>query len=982
MVAEPATPRTQALGPGEARRLLEADWIFQAEGKPLALRARQEIAWTRSLAHRIANQPGAPSLTAELARLCALERRVGRLVVPDRRRPARVADPQGLVARWSFDRAGAAAATALGPGAPDGRVTGWIEPDSGVQGGCGSFNGSSLVDAGPAIARVTTAPYTVTAWIRTTSTESDIMGSGVGPGHFLFMTYQGVLRSHQWTADSGNVLDGRTRVNDGRWHHAAMVMEEGTTSLYVDGRLDASMPFVGLRAAGPDPLLVAARTASGGPCFSGLLDEVCLYSRALTPAEISAECCAGSAGAAEPAAETGPARDLYLAVRQVKRQVWLKSPSVRMPGVVFIDQPNPAGSEWQHQARHRNGMMAMPGGRLLALHGLDPGSPITQLAPARPGAFWRPDVSFDGRKVLFCYKPATDPAFHLYEVGVDGKGLRQLTSGPYDDIDPIYLPDGHIMFTSSRCNSYVRCMPYTFSYVLARCDADGRNVYLVSQNSEPDWCPSLMNDGRIVYSRWEYTDKALWRIQSLWTTGQDGVGTATFWGNQSVWPDHLAEPRPIPGSNRVMFTGLAHHNWFAGSIGIIDPSRGSNFPNGLTKVTREAPWPECGTPPVDPGEASDYHTSGRFAAYKTPYPISKDEFLVSADKGGKFALYLMDLHGNRELIYEGVHNIWHAMPLGARRRPPVEPSRVVWPGTGPARKPVAPGMFFSADVTQGVPALKGRVRFLRVIQMDAKTYSTWERDARYSGPSLSAFQEDGIKRILGTVPVGSDGSVSFQAPAGVALHFQLLDAQGRALQTMRSFAGLMPGEKRGCLGCHEQHSRTPAPARMPAVGQVARLTPPAWGSETVGYDRFVAPALGRYCASCHTGKGAGRGALDLTPRPSGVYAEPYLTLVNSGLAGAILCENYAQSDPKSYKTSAPMTGLAARSRLVELASSGKHHGVRMDPASLDRLVGWVDANCPYKGAEEVKRIPDPTFAGLSRLGVWPRCASAPIIQRP
>ncbi len=302
---------------------------------------------------------------------------------------------------------------------------------------------------------------------------------------------------------------------------------------------------------------------------------------------------------------------LYLAVRKVKRRIMFKNPAVNFSKVLFIDNPYPRGGEWPHQARHRDGMMATPGGRLLVLDGLHPGGHLRKLAAAKQGSFWRPDISFDGRRVLYCYKAHDEKSFHLYEINLDGSGLRQLTSGPYDDLDPIYLPDGHIIFVTTRCNTYVRCMPYTYSYILARCDADGKNVYLISRNNEPDWCPALLNDGRVAYSRWEYHDKALWRIQSLWAMNPDGTNVVTFWGNQSVWPDHLAEPRPIPGSRRVMFTGLAHHDWFSGSIGILDQDKGFNFPHGLTKVTCDVPWPECGTPPLDPHEAADYHTSGK-----------------------------------------------------------------------------------------------------------------------------------------------------------------------------------------------------------------------------------------------------------------------------------------------------------------------------------------------------------------------------------
>ena len=139
----------------------------------------------------------------------------------------------------------------------------------------------------------------------------------------------------------------------------------------------------------------------------------------------------------------------------------------------------------------------------------------------------------------------------------------------------------------------------------------------------------------MIYSRWEYSDKPLWRVQKLWVTNPDGTGTSLFWGNQSVWPDHLSEPRQIPDSHRVMFSGVGHHDWWSGSIGIIDQQRGFNFPNGLTKVTVDRPWPETSAPPVDPPESPVYHASGNYTGYKTPYPLSQKDFLVSARGRGR-----------------------------------------------------------------------------------------------------------------------------------------------------------------------------------------------------------------------------------------------------------------------------------------------------------------------------------------------------------
>ena len=739
------------------------------------------------------------------------------------------------------------------------------------------------------------------------------------------------------------------------------------------------------------------------------------------------------------------AKRRYLAVRAVKRRIMLKHPAINFSPLLCIDQPYPrfpkgrpwphdrnAGRICRHENSHRNGMMATPGGRLLILDGLEPTVEVRELGPPAAGSYWRPDVSFDARRVLFCFKPEQDKAFHLYEVGVDGRELRQLTVGDYDDIDPIYLPDGHIMFVTARCHTYVRCMPHASSYVLARCDGDGRNIYLVSQSNECDWLPVQLDDGRVIYSRWEYTDKPLWRVQSLWTTNPDGTNTAVVWGNQSVWPDHLAQPRPIPGTHRIMFTGVGHHDWFAGSIGIVDPRAGREFPHGLTKVTADVPWPEVGNGPVDPVESTQYTAPGPYDAYQTPYPLSEDLFLVSARRGkdDKFRLYLMDLSGNLELIYEGQHNIWHAMPVKPRPRPPKQPDRVQWPGTGSERRDAEPGFFYSADVLEGIPDLpRDRVKYLRVLQQEYTTFSEGMQTTRWSGPCVSVVQEDGVKRILGTVPVNADGSVYFPVPAGKMLYFQLLDEHHRALQTMRSFTGAMPGETRGCVGCHEMQSWAPAARPSSALARPpVELTPPPWGDETIGYERFVQPVLDRYCVECHRGDRKDSHEPDLRLRPGYSFMkEPYLTLVGAaiwiepriadlpvpdpqkpgvGLAGILRIEAFAPEEvmepfkwhnqPKSgglsvirtnalvgkYATLRPMTALSYRSPLVQMAMSGEHHGAKVDDASLRRLIAWVDAMGPYRGLEEIRAIPDPNFDGIEKLAIRPRTRTAPIVPRP
>lgn len=997
---EPVEPPTRSLNADEADQTLVRDWLFQADNRPTAARVGQEIGWARQLADRLSQQPGCPDLSRHKDELDKLH---------DQWRDLRHTKSQvaGLsmnpLVRWTFD-------TQTDQNADDqGEQVGPCKTGVGIFGEAIVLDGNGFINAANAPASIAAKPYTISAWIKTTAGAADIVGNGTTHGCVLLMVYRNVLRGHHWFGNSRNTLDGKTAINDGHWHHVAQVVDGKHIRLYVDGRLDAEQPFKGELVASHEPLLIGRRTTSGsGSPFVGTLDDVCLFDRALGPDQFSSLYEAGIR--IDP-----QVRELYLAVRRVKRRIALANPVLDFDSVLFIDQPYPAGSEWAHEARHRDGIMAVGGGRLLVLKGLHPGGQLRKLAPTPehgPAAFWRPDLSFDAKKVLFCMKPAGDKSLHLYEVSLDGSQTRQLTASEYDDLDPIYLPDGKILFSTTRANTYVRCMPYTYCYVLARCDADGRNIYIISQGNEPDYTPALLNDGRVVYTRWEYTDKALWRIQSLWTVNPDGTNGFVFWGNQSVWPDMLIEARPIPGSKRVIFTGSAHHDWFAGSIGILDTSKGLDFPYGLTKVTGDVPWPECGAPPLDPLESPDYHASGALTAYKSPYPLSETDFLVSARSGrvpssrgggplGNFKLYLMDVFGNRELIYEGQHNVIHAVPIRPRAVP-VIPDRVAWPETDSKEPDTASGVLYSANVFQNAPpVLKDKAKYLRAIQMDSRTYSSWQRDPmphQHAGPTISLVQADGVKRILGTVPIADDGSVQFLAPPGKALHFQLLDKDYRALQTMRSFTGVMPGERRGCVGCHEMHSTTPLNAPLPSLSRLPdTLTPPPWGADTtIGYERMVQPILDRHCGKCHSGDHEARSAFDVTLRPGmGIFMEPYVTLVGGSryhggrtaepqdtIAGVLPVEELPRAGaPGSVQTIPPMRYLSYGSRLINHYATPQHYDVDVPADDLRLLMAWVDLACPYRGDEEVRAMEDPEFPGIDDLPVRPRIRTAPKIDR-
>jgi len=301
---------------------------------------------------------------------------------------------------------------------------------------------------------------------------------------------------------------------------------------------------------------------------------------------------------------------------------------------------------------------------------------------------------------------------------------------------------------------------------------------------------------------------------------------------------------------------------------------------------------------------------------------------------------------------------------------------------------------------------------MRIIEMDPKTYSTWLKTVQHDGPAVSPHLPESVKRILGTVPVEEDGSINFKLPAGRAVYFQLLDEQYRCVHTMRSFTGVMPGEVRGCVGCHEQQDTAPNMA-VRSIAQrkgPVEITPAPWGNQTIGYKRFVQPILDQYCGKCHQGdeNPKARKKLDMTFRDgTGVkfrqraghrkadktpFAEPYLTFVSGKtgwgrnkakitLAGGFVVEGYGANDPEGLKTLEPMSVFSYKSKLLDHATSGKHHDIKIDAASRRRLTAWIDTNCPYLGEEEIRAMDDPQFEFMETLKLKPRVKTAPEINR-
>jgi len=279
----------------------------------------------------------------------------------------------------------------------------------------------------------------------------------------------------------------------------------------------------------------------------------------------------------------------------------------------------------------------------------------------------------------------------------------------------------------------------------------------------------------------------------------------------------------------------------------------------------------------------------------------------------------------------------------------------------------------------------------------------------FAGPAIAISTNTRLKRVHGTVPIADDGSVYFEAPPGKALYFQLLDDNGLTLHSMRSWVNLMPGERRGCVGCHEGQVGTvgchEGQVGTPAAKTISSATrrpdpikPPPWGVRTLSYVEDIQPIFDKNCAKCHQGEGKARKKLDLTLRPDkhgrwgGIFPEPYITLT----CGDNAVNNYASMRTPSrtkptiagnffiwaelYTTLPPMTRWSYKSPLIHMHLHGKHNDVKLSKAELGKLIAWVDTNCHFRSLADVLAIADPDPNWFLNWPYRPRMASAPYVS--
>jgi|GEM_PF-114446 len=706
----------------------------------------------------------------------------------------------------------------------------------------------------------------------------------------------------------------------------------------------------------------------------------------------------------EPSLTQEQLQDVYLSVRRLRREMILAHPLLNFDRLLINKRPPPTFNHQtdQYIARHNHvgdGPIILDNWKSLAG---TPRETVLLRGKLLPGTVIHPDLSFDAKKIIFSYcDQTTDPRpehrrSFLWEIGLDGTGLRQITGtlrdplqGAYsretvliEDFDPCYLPDGRIAFVSTRNQGGVRCHHgdrYCPTYTLYRCDLDGENIVPLAHGEANEWDPSVLHDGRILWTRWDYINRHDTIYQSLWTIRPDGTGTSHLYGNYTINPCSLYEGKSIPGSKKIVATAGAHHNYTSGSIVVIDPDLGQDGPDPVTRITPEIMFPETEYWPV---------IQWSIGGAQTPWALSEDLFLCSYSsrpiltfEKNAYSIMLVDRIGGRELIYADPEMSCDSpIPILAREVPPVLPS--VLPSTfaddnksNDANKSngyneenkdniqdYAQGYCYVQNIyncTEPLP--QDSIKKLRVVRIYEQPTQ------RVADRSATLFELP--KEILGTVDVAEDGSVAFVAPAGVPLLFQLLDENDMSVMSMRSFVYLQPNEQMGCIGCHESRSNVPSmTAKRPIpVDQYAELTPPTGPQEKTGlsFMRTVQPVLDRYCIECHglekTEDGLNllgkihTGQLEMG-RIHGSHSYDALVMKPGLVSIAYRDLETPQSKPMDY--------FAHAGTLATLLLYGDEHHPALaarDRESFLRVILWLDLNAQFFGdyswnKEEWKKV--------------------------
>ena len=570
---------------------------------------------------------------------------------------------------------------------------------------------------------------------------------------------------------------------------------------------------------------------------------------------------------------------------------------------------------------------------------------VRTLLESKEGIIRDPEVSFDGRKIVFSMRTGKADDYHIYEINSDGTNLRQLTFAAYvTDIDPLYLPDGSVLFSSTREPKFCMCNRHIMANLFLM-DGDGANIIQLGNSTLHEAHSTLLNDGRILYDRWEYVDRNFGDAQALWTVRPDGTKHAIYYGNNTPSPAAIIDARAIPGSPLIACIFGSCHDRPWGALTLLDRRKGVD---GIAPVVRI--WPAEAIAKVAPEGDTRLEDFDSFSSisvkYEDPFPLSESQILVSRyiqKPDGKYTekmgMYLVDAAANREiLLLEGELGIFDPQPLCERFKPPVMPVKRDFKS--------AMGVFYIQNVYEGTHMKgvePGAAKYVRVVESPPKlnwTAQPWGGQGQQApGMNWTNFEN---KRILGEVPVEDDGSAYFEVPANKFVYFQLLDKDRKMIQSMRSGTIVQPGEVNGCIGCHDDRINVPPPSAKPLKalsGRPAAMN--GWNGrepELFSYVKNVQPVFDRHCVSCHDFDANDRNKLVLAGDNNAFFNASYIDLyvkkkiTVAGAGPAAILQAYSWGSHASLLT-----------KVID----GNHHDIKLTEAEKRVVYTWLDLNAVY-----------------------------------
>lgn len=474
------------------------------------------------------------------------------------------------------------------------------------------------------------------------------------------------------------------------------------------------------------------------------------------------------------------------------------------------------------------------------------------------GVFRDPDVHFDGNHILFAWKKSRkEDDFHLYEMDLKSHEVKQITYGKGSaDIEGIYLPDDNILFNSTRNGSSVDCW-FTEVSNMYLCNREGQYMRQVGFDQVHTSNPTLLDDGRVVYTRWDYNDRGQVWTQPLFQMNPDGTAQAEYYGMNSWFPTTTTHARQIPGTRKIMATVLGHHTPQHGKMAIIDSEAGRDENEGIMFVA-----------PMRKPEAERIDRYGQFTdQFQHPFPLNETEFLISYTPLGyyighpmKFGIYWMNTDGTRELLVSDSRISCNQPVLTTPRKRPFRRSSNV-------DYTKEEGTYYMQNIYEGngLKGVKqGTIKQLRIVEIEFRAAGVGEVNGSDKGGSALASTPIGVgnaawdvKKVLGVADVYPDGSAFFKVPVRKPLYFQALDGKGRVVQTMRSWSTLQPGETQSCVGCHEHKNTVPVAGHRVSMamnkGVQSMTQEDERGVRSFSYLKEVQPIWDRHCISCHDG---------------------------------------------------------------------------------------------------------------------------------